>query len=222
MPTNCCHPIGAHKRLRIPDTYVSGLMLDRALDAIERRIKTIDRAHDIPYLAGYSLDGKTIYIDRHLPRAFVYKRRRVPVDRYLLLHEEVEKTLIDQLGLHYQHAHQIATRAEEAAVRADGISWRAYDRFMQKYVKTAGDEQLTKLPRDLDFKPYRDEHDYELLRRMSEAMRAEGHPLASNAVFARRLARVLHAHEANAPAPAGPKAKAPRATAAAGRLPQRV
>jgi len=23
--------------------------------------------HDIPYLAGYSKDGKTIYIDRHMP-----------------------------------------------------------------------------------------------------------------------------------------------------------
>jgi hypothetical protein len=30
----------------------------------------VDRAHDVPYLAGYSLDGKTIYIDRHMPRAF--------------------------------------------------------------------------------------------------------------------------------------------------------
>ena len=72
--------------------------------------------------------------------------REVAVDRYLLLHEEVEKTLIDQLKLHYQHAHQIATRAEEAAVRADGVSWRAYDRFMQQYVKTAGDERLTRCP----------------------------------------------------------------------------
>jgi hypothetical protein len=65
----------------------------------------------------------------------------------------VEKTLIDQLGLHYQHAHQIETRAEEAAVRADSVSWRAYDRFMQQYVKEMGDERLTKLPRDLDLNP---------------------------------------------------------------------
>src|ERR1700691_694120 len=178
MPANCCHPVGAHKRLRMPDTYVSSLMLDRALNAIARRVKTIDRAHDIPYLAGYSSDGKTIYIDRHLPRTFLYKGREIVVDRYLLLHEEVEKTLIDQLDLHYQHAHQIATRAEEAAVRADGVSWRAYDRFMQKYVKTAGDERLTKLPGDLDLKPYRDEHDYELIRRMKESTLNKDHPLS--------------------------------------------
>ena len=131
MPESCCHPIGAHERLRIPDTYVSSLMLDRALDAIARRVGTIDRDHDIPYLAGYSIDGKR---DLHRPPPAAdlpLSGRDIAVDRYLLLHEEVEKTLIDQLDLHYQHAHQIATRAEEAAVRADGVSWRAYDRFMQ-------------------------------------------------------------------------------------------
>ena len=84
----------------------------------------------------------------------------------LILHEEVEKTLIDQLDRHYLHAHQIATRAEQAAVRAAGIRWRDYDRFMQKYVKRIGDERLNKIPRDLDTKPYRDEHDDDLLRRM--------------------------------------------------------
>jgi hypothetical protein len=120
----------------------------------------------VPYLAGYSLDGKTIYIDRHMPRAFKLRGRSVETDRFLILHEEVEKSLIDQLGLHYLHAHQIATRAEEAAVRAAGIKWRDYDRFMQEHVKTIGDERLTKVPKDLDLKPYRDEHDDDLLRRM--------------------------------------------------------
>jgi hypothetical protein len=88
------------------------------------------------------------------------------------MHEEVEKTLIDQLGLHYLHAHQIATRAEEAAVRAERISWRAYDRFMQKYVKSVGDESLKKVPKDLDLKPYRDYHDWDLMQRMEKAIDA--------------------------------------------------
>src|SRR5258708_872858 len=114
MPENCCHPSAAHEKLRLPDTYVSGLMLDRALDAIASRVGPIDRSHDIPYLAGYSIDGRRIYIDRHLPPTFEHRGKKFGVDRYLLLHEEVEKTLIDALGLHYQHAHQIATRAEEA------------------------------------------------------------------------------------------------------------
>src|SRR5580704_6108333 len=37
---------------------------------------------------------------------------------------------------------------------------------MQKYVKPIGDERLTKVPKDVDLKPYRDEQDDDLLRRM--------------------------------------------------------
>jgi hypothetical protein len=169
MPLDFCHPHAPHRRLRMPEWYVSSLMMDRALDAIVRRVKKFDRRHDIPYLAGYSQDGDTIYIDRHMPKSFKYRGRTIDTDRYLMLHEEVEKTLIDRLGLHYLHAHQIATRAEQAAVRAARVPWRAYDRFMQKYVKRLGDERLTKVPADLDYKPYRDEHDVDLMRRMMAA-----------------------------------------------------
>jgi hypothetical protein len=170
MAPDLCHPVAPHKKLRMPEWYVSSLMMDRALDAVMRRVKNLDRKHDIPYLAGYSLDGKTIYIDRHMPQSFKFRGRAIETDRFLVLHEEVEKTLIDRLGLHYLHAHQIATRAEQAAVRAAGVPWRAYDRFMQKYVKRVGDERLTRVPADLDTKPYRDEHDLDLLRRMADAV----------------------------------------------------
>ena len=175
MPETCCHPIAAHEKLRIPDTYVSGLMLDRALDAILRRVASIDRDTTSPISRATARTAR-IYIDRHLPPILRCAAATIEVDRYLLLHEKVEKTLIDQLGLHYQHAHQIATRAEEAAVRADRVAWRAYDRFMQRYIKRIGDERLTKLPEDLDFKPYRDEHDYELMRRMAAAAAGRDHP----------------------------------------------
>jgi hypothetical protein len=191
MPLDFCHPHTPHKKLRIPEWYVSALMMDRALDAVVRRAKTVDRKHDIPYLAGYSVDGKTIYIDRHMPKAMRYAGRDVDTDRYLILHEEVEKTLIDQLGLHYLHAHQIASRAEQAAVRAAGIRWRDYDRFMQKYVKRIGDERLTRVPANLDLKPYRDEHDFDLLKRMQAAIERGKTPPGIDAA---RISRALDRH----------------------------
>jgi ribosome-binding protein aMBF1 (putative translation factor) len=43
---------------------------------------------------------------------------------------------------------------------------------MQKHVKTIGDERLTTVPKDLDLKPYRDEQDDDLLRRMLKSVRA--------------------------------------------------
>lgn len=176
MPLDICHPTAPHEKLRLPEWYVSSLMMERALDAVVRRLKKFDRRHDIPYLAGYSVDGKTIYIDRHMPKSFTFRGRKIETDRFLILHEEVEKTLMSQLGLHYLHAHQIATRAEQAAVRAAGVQWRAYDRFMQKFVKRIGDERLTKVPKDLDLKPYRDEHDNDLLRRMLRSVHAGNAP----------------------------------------------
>src|SRR5207248_4156082 len=90
MPLNYCHPEAPHKKLRIPEWYVSSLMLDRALDAIVRRVRKLDRAHDVPYLAGYSRDGKVIYIDRHMPRTMKARGRDIDTDRFLILHEEVE------------------------------------------------------------------------------------------------------------------------------------
>src|SRR5947209_18522403 len=89
MPLQFCHPEAPHRKLRLPEWYISNLMLDRALDAIVRRVKNLDREHDIPYLAGYSTDGKTIYIDRHMPSTLKVDGREVNTDRFLILHDEV-------------------------------------------------------------------------------------------------------------------------------------
>ena len=80
------------KKLRAPEWQVSSFMMDRALEAVVRQISKLDRDHDIPYLAGYSKNGKTIYIDRHMPKSFSFRRRRIKTDRFLILHEAVEKT----------------------------------------------------------------------------------------------------------------------------------
>lgn len=190
MPLHFCHPSAPHKKLNLPEWYVSDLMLERALDAIIRRLTRLDRDHDIPYLAGYNTEGTVIYIDRHMPTVFTYKGRTVETDRFLILHEEVEKTMIDRLNLHYLHAHQIATRVEKEAVIACGISWSDYDDFMQTNVKYVGDERLTKVPADLDLKPYRDEHDTELLERMARAIERGHHPSAHHP---HKLRTALHA-----------------------------
>ena len=159
-----------YRRLAADDTVLSGPMLKSAVDAILAWAR-LDRRHDVPYLAGYSRDGRTIYIDKDLPKGFTTRAgRRVSVDRFLILHEAVEKSLLDDLGLVYQHAHQIALRAEQAAVKAAGVPWGEYDRFMAKYIKEA-DDVIDRLPPDLDIKPYRDEHDVQLLKRMQAARR---------------------------------------------------
>src|SRR5213075_1609458 len=112
------------------------------------------REYDIPYIAGYSVDGRTVFIDRHLPRTFRWLMRTVRVEPFLLTHEIVEKALLDQLRLHYLHAHQIALRTEQAAVRAAGVDWDDYDRFTKAHEKVIVSERLRRVPRALDLTPY--------------------------------------------------------------------
>ena len=154
-------PRGGHR----PEWLIGENMMDQAMKAICARVH-LERGYDIPYLAGYSLDGHTIFIDRHMPKSFVYRGRKISTDRFLIVHEAVEKSLIQLLGLHYLTAHQIALHAEQAAVRAEGVKWEAYDDFMQQYIKTIEDERLTKVPDTLDVTPYRDFHDAAELRQM--------------------------------------------------------
>src|ERR1700704_1624331 len=141
------------------------VLLD-AVQAIRRRVRVVNRGYDIPYIAGYSVDGHTVFIDRHLPRTFRWSMKAVPVEPFLLTHEIVEKSLLDELRLHYLHAHQIALRAERDAVKAAGVSWRAYQRFMKQHEKAIQDEKVISVPASLDLRPYRDEKDFELLRRL--------------------------------------------------------
>lgn len=158
-----------HRKSHWPEWVIGKEMMDKAMKSIVARVH-LDRRFDIPYLAGYSLDGHTIFIDRHMPRSFVYRGKRVNTDRFLIVHEAVEKSLIQLLGMHYLTSHQIALHAEQAAVRAEGITWDAYNEFMEKYIKVIGDEKLSKVPDTLDLTPYVDFHDVAELKQMRANM----------------------------------------------------
>jgi hypothetical protein len=141
------------------------VLLD-AVKAIRRRVRVVNRKYDVPYIAGYSVDGRTVFIDRHLPHTLRWVLKTVRVEPFLLTHEIVEKALLDELRLHYLHAHQIAVRAERDAVKAAGIPWGVYQRFMKRHEKPIEEEKLMKVPASLDLTPYRDEKDFALLRRL--------------------------------------------------------
>ncbi|UCI34370.1 hypothetical protein [Mesorhizobium sp. B4-1-4] len=147
---------------------VSNSVLADVVLALQRRIE-VNHQFDIPYLAGYSKDGRTVYIDRHLPRTMAWQGQSVKLAPFLVTHEIVEKSLLDQLRLHYLHAHQIALRTERDAVRAAGVSWRAYQALMKRNEKSIDEERVRAVPRDLDLTPYRDLEDFPVLDRLVKA-----------------------------------------------------
>jgi hypothetical protein len=130
----------------------------------------INTSYDIPYAAGYSKDGRTIYIDRHMPRSMLYKGKERNITNLLAVHEATESKLIHKLGFDYDHAHHIASEKEKAAVEKAGIPWAAYDNFTERYVKTCEHEKIQKAPKNLDLTPYRDDHDEKDLKYLKEAM----------------------------------------------------
>lgn len=164
------------KQLRGPDWAVSSAMLHRTFDAIYAEVRVV-RRYNVPYVAGYSVDGKTVYIDKDLPKTLLVrntdaggKLKRMYIDRYLILHEATEKGLMRSYGLRYQHAHQIALRIESELVRADGFVWQDYDRQLKPFIKVAEEDVVDDLPPDLDLTPYEDTADLELLSKMQKAM----------------------------------------------------
>lgn len=153
----------------LDDSNLSKVILVQTLKTILKKVK-IDRTYDIPYVAGYSKDRKIIYIDRHLPKSFLFRGHKIFTDRFIVLHETIEKALIDEYNLAYQFAHQIALRIEKATVEAEKISWYQYNRFMEKYIKDIGDEKLERVPSNLDLTPYLDEHDKKALKSLKKAI----------------------------------------------------
>jgi hypothetical protein len=147
----------------IEETLVSQAICDEAIRSMIRQVR-LDRAHDVPYLAGSSRDGRTVYIDRHLPRSLRQGKRIIAVAPFLIVHEVIEKLLFDRFHITYPHAHQFALRLEQVTVRNAGVSWHDYNALMQRYVKQAHDERITALPHDLEIKPYTDEREVALLK----------------------------------------------------------
>ncbi|MDD4974948.1 MAG: hypothetical protein PHY93_11390 [Bacteriovorax sp.] len=128
-----------------------------------------NKIYQVPYVAGYDVAGKMIYIDRSVAKA---QYSGFTSDDFLVIHEVMEKSLLMQnIGLHYQEAHQCALRAEKATVDISGNNWDLYDHLMQGYI-----DFIYRLPEfvppQLDLTPYRDEDDSDYVIRIEELQKS--------------------------------------------------
>jgi hypothetical protein len=130
----------------------------------------INRRWDVPYLAGASQDGKTVYIDRRVPRKLAVKRKdgrgyiSISPDQFLATHETVEHRLMVYSQMSYPKAHALATKAEKAAVEAAGINWDYYEKKIDGYLAHIEHEKPRQAPPNLYTKPY--EHQKALLHEL--------------------------------------------------------
>lgn len=147
---------------------------DTLIDSLNELMKhvNVDRSYDIPYVAGYSTNDKSIFIDRDLPKTYKDSQgKEHSVDPFLVMHEATEKAMLDMWNMPYKLAHQISLRAEEASIRAARLEWKEYDDFMQKWISIIGDKKPSRVPPNLDLTPYLDENDDELIKIMKQVMK---------------------------------------------------
>jgi len=139
---------------------------DLAIKMLDDKDVVFNVQYDIPYLAGTSIDGKTIYRDRQTPSSYQSSSgHTVDTDKYFKVHERVEKAFLDQ-GFPYILAHQIAEQIERAAVINDGYDYDEYDRITETWVGKVGDRAIYNVPYDLCLIPYRDCDDWKTLNKM--------------------------------------------------------
>ena len=143
-------------------------MFSREAERHIYQIKKVSRDYEVPYLAGYSRDGSTLYIDKYSARGFITSNGvKVDTDKYLCIHEYVEDSCLRN-GATYTLGHAIASLAEAKAVEEDNVPLMEYNRFMDGEVRKAGSRKSYEdLPPDLDTRPYFQDHkSNDLLMRM--------------------------------------------------------
>lgn len=111
---------------------------------------------DVPYGGGTSADGKTVYIDRRIPRFLEVDGKRIDVHQMIAEHEIAEKARMDR-GETYSKAHGEALGIEDDEVDHQGLSHADYERILKPYLDDAlRAADKSKIPTDLEPKPYHD------------------------------------------------------------------
>ena len=98
MLVNAPLSVDTENEVRTKSEDIDAHVMGDVLKAVVARVKKIDRDHDIPYIAGYSQNGEKIYIDRHMPKSAMLGGKRVQTDRFLIVHEAIEKRSSTNLG----------------------------------------------------------------------------------------------------------------------------
>jgi hypothetical protein len=126
----------------------------------------INNKQDVMWGAGASNNSDTVNIDRAIPKfdPKVKLPNGQPADlhKYLAVHELAERKEMDRLiaaGMSKEHAYaqahsKVATPAEKAAVAADGVNWKEYEKVMDGYLEKTEHEKKHDAPADLYVKPY--------------------------------------------------------------------
>lgn len=152
-----------HVHDEIPEAVFVKAKNDPKFQAILSRGFAVNYDYDVPYLGGYSLDGRTVYIDCDTPISVPHHRakiliRPIGIASGICVHEHWEKTAMMTYGWNYERSHMLANRAEDYFVKNNlNMKLELYNAIWDPLVKIAEHKLHRKdinLPPDLDRMPY--------------------------------------------------------------------
>lgn len=134
-----------------------GKLFIEALPLIVKRLKDfqIDHTEEVPFLGGQSTTRNVAYIDCRAPEILELDGHKYDLYLYLGFHEIVEKAIEDATGADYDSAHDEAQTAMMRLIKLDGLDPKPFDEWVSKtYPKDLKNFDPSKLPKDLDLRPY--------------------------------------------------------------------
>ncbi len=125
--------------------------------------------YDIKYTGGYSIDGKTIYLDEHFPSMLEVEGKQVDARKSIGFHHELPEKWMSDNGYEYPYAHEVATHIEKEYVISQGVTWKGYCEEVDKNLRNVYRHKLGKSPVSLDLAPYLYCRDREALKEIRES-----------------------------------------------------
>ena len=129
----------------------------------------LDTSHNIKYTGGYSIDGKTIYLDEHFPKILKVEGKDIDTTATIGLHHELPEKWLSDNDFEYPYAHEVATGIEKKYVEYLGVTWKGYCEQVDKYLRKVYSQKLRESPASLDLAPYLYCRDREALKEIRES-----------------------------------------------------
>ena len=129
----------------------------------------MDTSHDIKYTGGYSIDGKTIFLDEHFPKTLMVDGKTIDATATIGLHHELPEKWLSDNDFEYPYAHEVATGIEKKFVEYLGVTWKGYCEEVDKNLRKVYSQKLRESPESLDLAPYLYCRDREALKEIRES-----------------------------------------------------
>ncbi len=143
--------------------------IGKVIERKDSNLVKVSTKYDIKYTGGYSLDGKTVYLDEHFPKVLKVEGKDISTEESIGLHHELPEKWMSDIGYEYPHAHQIATGIEKKYVEFQGVTWKGYCSEVDKNLRLVYRNKLEKSPPTLDLAPYLYCRDQEALKEIRES-----------------------------------------------------